>query len=65
MGGMVTMSIFYLQFIPMHWTKPKQQKNSFKKRGAKTMGDVMVAASIFYIQSMIHHKGTLMKFNLS
>lgn len=29
------------------------------------MGDVMVAASIFYIQSMIHHKGTLMEFNLS
>lgn len=65
MGGMVTMSIFYLQFIAMHWTKPKKQKYSFKKGGAKTMGDVMVAASIFYIQSMIHHKGTLMKFNLS
>lgn len=65
MGAMVTMSIFYLQFIPMHRTKPKQQKYSLKKRGAKTMGDVMVAASIFYIQSMIHHKGTLMKFNLS
>lgn len=29
------------------------------------MGDVMVAASIFYIQSMIYHKGTLMKFSLS